>query len=170
MSERVTSVLFAGIGGQGIILASDILAEVAFVTGCDVKKSEVHGMSQRGGSVTSHVRFGKRVYSPLIPEGEVDFLVALHEAEEKRWKSVLRNGGRVVSCDRKILSRLPNLRTMNIALLGTLSNYLAFDASSWRRVISRNVPKGTEKVNLTSFSIGRASGEEESSDDMEREV
>ena len=72
---KVTNVMFAGIGGQGIIRASDMLTEAAFRMGCDVKKSELHGMSQRGGSVSSDVRFGKKVFSPMIPRGEADFLI-----------------------------------------------------------------------------------------------
>ena len=73
MSQRVTNVILAGLGGQGVIKASDILADAAVRAGYDVKKAEVHGMSQRGGSVTSDVRFGPRVLSPMIPRGEADF-------------------------------------------------------------------------------------------------
>ena len=76
----ITNVLFSGVGGQGIILASRILAKCAFVSGYMVKESELHGMAQRGGSVTSHVRFGEEVYSPLIHKGKADFLVALGRA------------------------------------------------------------------------------------------
>ena len=76
-SEKNINVLFAGIGGQGIIRASDMLTEAAFRMGYDVKKSELHGMSQRGGSVSSDVRFGKKVLSPMIPEHEADYLVAV---------------------------------------------------------------------------------------------
>ena len=68
MSSDVKNIFLAGVGGQGTLLASEILSETLMTAGYDVKKSEVHGMSQRGGSVTSHVRYGKRVYSPLIPE------------------------------------------------------------------------------------------------------
>ena len=77
MSSRPTNVVIAGLGGQGVIKASDILADVAFSAGVDVKKSELHGMSQRGGSVSSDVRFGERVFSPMVPDGEADFLVVI---------------------------------------------------------------------------------------------
>jgi len=77
--------LFAGVGGQGTILASDILSEVGLLSGYDVKKSEVHGMSQRGGAVESHVRWGEKVYSPLIEEGEPEFLLAFEMLEAARW-------------------------------------------------------------------------------------
>ncbi len=92
-NAATTNVLFAGVGGQGIILASDLLAEAALAAGLEAKKSEVHGMAQRGGSVVSHVRFGPRVWSPLIPEGEADFLVAFEEMEALRYLSLMRPGG-----------------------------------------------------------------------------
>jgi indolepyruvate ferredoxin oxidoreductase, beta subunit len=89
--------LLAGVGGQGTILASDVLAEVALAAGLDVKKSEVHGMAQRGGSVNTHVRWNPgRVYSPLVGEGEADILLAFEEAEALRYASYLRQGGVVV--------------------------------------------------------------------------
>jgi len=85
------NLLFVGVGGQGVLLASDIMAEVAFRAGFDVKKSEVHGMSQRGGSVFSHLRFGDRVYSPLIPQGEAGFLISFEEMETLRWTRFTRH-------------------------------------------------------------------------------
>ncbi len=91
----VTNVLMAGVGGQGIILASEVLAKTAAASGLDVKKSDVHGMAQRGGSVTSHVRFGDRVYSPLIPDGETDILMASECLEGARWLPYLKPGGKV---------------------------------------------------------------------------
>ncbi|MDD3827691.1 MAG: indolepyruvate oxidoreductase subunit beta [Anaerolineaceae bacterium] len=89
--------LLAGVGGQGTILASDVLAEVALAAGLDVKKSEVHGMAQRGGSVNTHVRWNAgQVHSPLIGEGEADILLAFEEAEALRYARYLRRGGVVV--------------------------------------------------------------------------
>jgi indolepyruvate ferredoxin oxidoreductase beta subunit len=86
--------LLAGVGGQGTILASDVLAEVALAAGFDVKKSEVHGMAQRGGSVNTHVRWNaERVYSPLIGLGEADMLLVFEEAEALRYIDFLRPGG-----------------------------------------------------------------------------
>lgn len=81
----VTDILFAGVGGQGIVLASGILADICLAAGRDVKQSEVHGMAQRGGSVTSHVRFGSRVSSPTIVRGEADFLLGFELLESLRW-------------------------------------------------------------------------------------
>ena len=77
MGDTDTNILMAGVGGQGVIMASDLLAEVLLKSGFDVKKSEVHGMAQRGGSVVSHVRFGSEVLSPLIKKGSADILFSL---------------------------------------------------------------------------------------------
>ena len=85
--------LLTGVGGQGNILASDIIGEVAMAAGFDVKKTDTLGMAQRGGSVVSNVRIAKKVYSPLIKEGEVDFLLAFEKLEGIRWANYLRPGG-----------------------------------------------------------------------------
>ena len=77
MRSDVNNILLVGVGGQGVLLASELLSDAAFKSGLDVKKSEVHGMAQRGGVVSSHVRFGKKVYSPLIPMGECDVMLAI---------------------------------------------------------------------------------------------
>ncbi len=89
MESKVTNILLVGVGGQGIILASEIMADVFLEAGFDVKKSEVHGMAQRGGSVSTHVRFGAKVYSPLIKEGEADIFLAFEELEALRYLSFL---------------------------------------------------------------------------------
>ena len=101
--KDITNVLIVGVGGQGTILASDILVEAAVRAGHDAKKSEIHGMSQRGGSVFSHVRFGKTVYSPVIPKGEADFLVSLEEMETLRWQPFLNAGTRLILSTTRIL-------------------------------------------------------------------
>ncbi len=88
------SFLMAGVGGQGTILASDVMASVALAAGFDVKKSEVHGMSQRGGTVNTHVRWdSERVYSPLVGLGEADILLIFEEAEALRYAEYLKPGG-----------------------------------------------------------------------------
>ena len=91
-----TNVLIVGVGGQGIILASEILSDVAMAVGMDVKKSEVHGMAQRGGVVTSHVRFGPEVLSPLIPKGSADVIIAYESAEGLRWCHELKPDGTII--------------------------------------------------------------------------
>jgi indolepyruvate ferredoxin oxidoreductase, beta subunit len=85
-----------GVGGQGTLLASNVLAQVGVEAGFDVKKAEVHGMAQRGGSVSSQIRWGEKIYSPLIGEGEVDFLVAFEKLEALRYGGMLRSGGTVL--------------------------------------------------------------------------
>lgn len=86
-------ILMTGVGGQGVILASDALAEIAMKAGYDVKKSDSLGMSQRGGSVVSHLRIGERVFSPMIRKGEADFLLGFERLEGVRWVDYLREGG-----------------------------------------------------------------------------
>jgi indolepyruvate ferredoxin oxidoreductase beta subunit len=88
--------VLAGVGGQGTILASDLLATVGMEAGFDVKQAEVHGMSQRGGSVTSHVRWGPVVHSPLIPAGGADILVGFEQVEAVRYAHFLKPGGRIL--------------------------------------------------------------------------
>ena len=97
-----TNIVICGVGGQGIILASDVLCQAAFLEGCDVKKSEVHGMAQRGGSVITHVRFGKKVYSPLIEEGTADFLLAFEKLEALRYVHYLKKDGEIIVDNREI--------------------------------------------------------------------
>jgi indolepyruvate ferredoxin oxidoreductase beta subunit len=94
--NKITNILMVGVGGQGTLLASEILSEVLMQTGYDVKKAEVHGMAQRGGSVVSHVRFGKKVYAPIIPEGEVDVLFGFELLETYRYLPLVKESGTVI--------------------------------------------------------------------------
>jgi indolepyruvate ferredoxin oxidoreductase beta subunit len=112
MDQMTTNILVAGVGGQGVILASDIMSEVFMEAGYDVKKSEVHGMAMRGGIVTSHFRFGKKVYSPLIKEGEVDILFAFEQLEGLRWINYLRPNGKILMNNNKINPPAVNLGEM----------------------------------------------------------
>jgi indolepyruvate ferredoxin oxidoreductase beta subunit len=112
MKKGTTNVLVAGVGGQGVILASDIMSEVFMEAGYDVKKSEIHGMAMRGGIVTSHFRFGKKVYSPLIKEGEVDILFAFEQLEGLRWINHLRPKGKIIMNDNKVNPPVVNLGDM----------------------------------------------------------
>ncbi|NLN59205.1 MAG: indolepyruvate oxidoreductase subunit beta [Deltaproteobacteria bacterium] len=109
MKNNVTSVYMVGVGGQGIIRASDILCEVVMRSGLDVKKSEVHGMAQRGGSVTSHVRYGERVYSPLAAKGGVDILVAFERLEALRNLDYVKPDGRVIMSELELYPPAVNL-------------------------------------------------------------
>lgn len=98
-----TKIVIAGVGGQGILLASDILCEVAMKSGLDAKKSEVHGMSQRGGDVVSHVIFGEKVYSPLISYEEADVILAFEQVEALRNLDYLKSDGVIIVNKAKIL-------------------------------------------------------------------
>lgn len=99
---EVKNILLAGVGGQGIILASKILAAGLINAGYDVKMSEVHGMAQRGGSVTTQVRYGEKVYSPIIGKGQADLLVSFEAMEAVRWLDYLKPDGKVVVNDFEI--------------------------------------------------------------------
>lgn len=133
MNDNIsTNILMAGVGGQGTLLASEILSEVLMQAGYDVKKAEVHGMAQRGGSVVSHVRFGAKVYSPIIPEGEADVLFGFELLETYRYLPLLKKTGAVVvnnlriappsvllgksaypqDIDRKLRERIANVRVV----------------------------------------------------------
>jgi indolepyruvate ferredoxin oxidoreductase beta subunit len=91
--EKDTNVLIVGVGGQGVLLASELLSAAAVKAGYDAKKSEVHGMSQRGGVVSSHVRFGQKIFSPLIPQNDADVILAFEQAEALRWSHFLKQEG-----------------------------------------------------------------------------
>ncbi len=93
------NVLMVGVGGHGVILASDGMSEIGMNNGYDVKKSDSLGMAQRGGSVVSHVRWGKRVFSPMIKKGEVDFLLGFEQLEAARWAPYLRPDGVAIVAD-----------------------------------------------------------------------
>ena len=112
MEEKVTNVLLSGVGGQGTILASDILCSVFHEVGYDVKKSEVHGMAQRGGDVTTHFRFGKKVYSPLIKYGDADFLISFELLEGLRYINWVKKGGKVLLNDQRLYPPAVNLGKM----------------------------------------------------------
>ena len=103
METKVTNILLSGVGGQGILLASELICSVFIAQGLDVKKNEIHGMSQRGGSVTSHIRFGTQVASPIIPEGKADFLVGFEKLEGYRYLYMLKNCGQFFINDYQIV-------------------------------------------------------------------
>ena len=96
------NIMIVGVGGQGSLLASKLLGRILLNKGYDVKVSEVHGMSQRGGSVVTYVRFGEKVYSPVIDKGEADFIVSFELLEAARWSEYLRIGGRIITNTQKI--------------------------------------------------------------------
>ncbi len=156
MSTTVTNVILAGLGGQGVIKASDILADAAVRAGFDVKKAEVHGMSQRGGSVTSDVRFGVKVLSPMIPRGEADFLVVLSPSEVVVTRPLLRPGGVLFAPDFVPEAELVNKRSLNVALLGALSAYLDIPERIFLEAVRAALAERLHAVNEQAFQQGRA--------------
>lgn len=154
MRSKVTNIVVAGLGGQGVLKASDIISAVAFAAGFDVKKSEIHGMSQRGGSVSSDVRFGEKVFSPMVPEGEGDYLIAL----DPEWivvnRAALRPDGVLIQPG-TIEAKLRNRKSLNVALLGQLSRHLEFSEEAWKKAILASLPEKLHSANLQAFAIGR---------------
>lgn len=108
-NNEVKSILLAGVGGQGILRASDILCLVMMESGMDVKKSEVHGMAQRGGCVTSHVRYGKKVYSPIAKKGDVDILLSFEKLETLRYLDFMKPDGSIIINEKELYPPSVNL-------------------------------------------------------------
>ena len=99
---KTTSIMIVGVGGQGTLLASRLIGHALTKKGYDVKLSEVHGMSQRGGSVVTYVKYGEKVYSPIVDEGEADFILSFEAIEGARWLPRLKKGGRIITNEREI--------------------------------------------------------------------
>lgn len=187
MSE-VKNILLVGVGGQGTILASKILSSALVDAGYDVKMSEVHGMAQRGGDVTTQIRYGEKVYSPIIGKGEADVMVCFEKMEALRWIGYIKPTAKVVINDYEIPSapilvgkaeyphgvieelsekfdvsvlkaadiarELGNAKAMNIVLLGSLVKALGLVDMDWDAIISANVKKGFEELNIKAFHAG----------------
>ncbi len=169
--SKVTNIVLAGLGGQGVIRASDILADVLFRAGHDVKQSEIHGMSQRGGSVSSDIRFGERVLSPMVPPGEADYLLVLDATQEENNVHRLKEGGVLVNPaillededdeveDLDYDDDTPlNRRNFNVAQLGVLSAYLDISETLWHESIKAKLPAKMHEQNLEVFTLGREVG------------
>lgn len=153
--QNVTNVVVAGLGGQGVLTCSDILAEAAFRSGADVKKAEVHGMSQRGGSVACDVRFGADVHSPMVPTGQADFLLVLSEDQIDVARPALAETGTLLTPADIDADTLANKRSLNVALLGRLSRELDIDEPHWQDAIRTILPTKLHEANLQAFNVGR---------------
>ena len=154
--SKTINIIVAGLGGQGVLKASDIVAEAVFAAGFDVKKSEVHGMSQRGGSVSSEVRYGEDVASPMIPAGETDFLLVLEDTQIEVNRSKLKADGKLITLADVDASKLENPKTVNIAMLGVLSASLPeIPEQCWLDALKKFLPEKHHAVNLTAFAMGR---------------
>jgi indolepyruvate ferredoxin oxidoreductase beta subunit len=153
--NSVTNIVIAGLGGQGVLKASGIVADTAFRAGFDVKQSELHGMSQRGGSVSSDVRFGPEVLSPMVPTGEADFLVVAAPDQIEVNRHQLRPGGVLIGPDAVDAKLLSNRKALNVALLGVLSRHLGIDENHWLESIRAAFPEKLHAANLQAFALGR---------------
>lgn len=182
---EIFNVLMVGVGGQGIVLASDIFTEAAMLAGYDAKKSEIHGMSQRGGPVFSHVRFGDKVNSPVIPAGEAQVIYGLERMELLRWadhaaadatavylvndmlpagvsaypegldEQIASKFARVVRIDKKMLRGKVSPKMQNTVLLGATSVLTPLPADAFIEPLKTLTPKGTAEVNVDAFMLGR---------------
>ena len=156
-AQSIINVRFAGLGGTGVIRASDIFADVAFRTGHVVKKAEVHGMSQRGGSVQSDVRYGDEVHSPMIPGGSCDFLVVLDPTQVEVVRGSLRAGGVLLTPADIPVARLPSAKALNVALLGRLSRHFDFPDAIWSDSLRAHFPARLHAANDGAFALGKNS-------------
>lgn len=165
-NRKITNIVIAGLGGQGVIRAANILAEAAFLAGYDVKQSEIHGMSQRGGSVSSDVRFGTQVHSPMVPIGEADYLMVLHPTQVDNNLYMLREGGVLISTrmileEGKDLESLDadntplNSRNFNVGLLGVLARHIQLPEDAWISAIRKHLPEKVHEQNIQAFSYGK---------------
>ena len=153
--QKVVNITVAGLGGQGVLSVTDIIAEVMFRAGFDVKKSEVHGMSQRGGSVSSEVRYGKEVASPMVPEGESDFLIVMEPTQVEVNRHKLKAGGVLITTDDVPMDKLTNPKALNTMMLGALSKHLELADESWLAVIKERLPEKLHALNIEMFELGR---------------
>jgi indolepyruvate ferredoxin oxidoreductase, beta subunit len=154
--NTVNNVVVAGLGGQGVLKGTDILADAALRAGYDVKKSEIKGMSQRGGSVTGDVRFGQQIFSPMVPEGEADFLLVLEPTQVEPNRYLLRPAGVLITPAAVDTERLPHKRTLNVALLGALSAHLAIPQDLWLASLRSAFDEAFFEGNQKAFLLGRA--------------
>ena len=156
MNNNTCNILFCGIGGQGVLKASEICGWAAIFDGFHVKKSEVHGMAQRGGSVESHLRFGKKVFSPLITRGQVDYLVSFHHDEHDRMKNLLRHDGvDLIEYLDKAQAQIEDQRQLNTFLVGVLSALLPVKEQSWIKALEKVFPEKILAQNKEVFLKGR---------------
>lgn len=156
--EHPVNILFCGTGGQGVLKAAEVCGWAAVFDGYHAKKSEVHGMAQRGGSVESHLRFGTRVYSPLIPYGEADFLVVFHKDEGLRLQGFLRKKGiDLTGYLQQSRESVADPRFLNTFLLGILSRYLPLSEESWLQALDNVFAGKFQRENADVFLKARRS-------------
>ena len=155
MNNNTINILFCGTGGQGVLKAAEVTCWAAILAGFHSKKSEVHGMAQRGGSVESHVRYGKEVFSPLVPKGEADILVPFHSGEEERLRAFLKPAGvnllpyLIRAHDRGIEPMF-----LNTFLIGVLAAHLEIPKDSWLKALDTEFKNKKLDENIRIFHEG----------------
>jgi indolepyruvate ferredoxin oxidoreductase beta subunit len=160
MADKIYNITFGGTGGQGILKAAEICGWAAMFAGYHVKKSEVHGMAQRGGSVESHVRFGKKVFSPVVAAGSTDVLVCFHPEEHDRLKAFLKPDGKdLMDYLEKANKAIDNPRHLNVFLVGVLSAFLPIKPDCWQKAIEAVFKKKYVEENKGVFLKGREMGQ-----------
>jgi indolepyruvate ferredoxin oxidoreductase beta subunit len=160
MKDKTYNITFGGTGGQGILKAAEICGWAAMYAGYHVKKSEVHGMAQRGGSVESHLRFGKKVFSPLVQQGGADILLCFHLEEHDRLKTFLKADGiDLIEYLEKAKATIENPRHLNTFLVGVLSAYLPIKPDCWQKAIEAVFKKKYVEENKGVFLKGREMGQ-----------
>ena len=181
--SNVKSVLIVGVGGQGTLLASRLLGSAMMDLGYDVKVSEVHGMSQRGGSVETYVRYGDKVYSPVINQGEADIVLAFEQLEAARFLPFLKKGGVVVTNTQQIdpmpvvtgtaqypqgllaidalslAEQAGSVKAVNVVLIGAMAKSLGTEKEIWLKTIEKTVPPKFVEMNKRAFELGYAAEE-----------
>jgi len=158
-NQKITNIVFYGIGGQGIVTMAEVCGWAAMLAGFHVKKTEVHGMAQRGGSVESYIRFGKKVFSPLPQTGTADYLICLHPEEHDRLKGELKKGGIDLFLYLQAAQQAVGEKKVfvNTFLLGVLSSYLSLDEKYWIQAMEKIFKRNLEE-NKTFFQQGRQAG------------
>ena len=152
---KTVNIVIAGLGGQGVIKASDIFADTVFNAGYDVKKAEVHGMSQRGGSVNTDIRFGNKVLSPMVAAGEADVLLVMDESQVANTRHRLSPSG--VLLESSVLENFKHgsARSGTVAMLGVMSAHLDLPVEIWHDAIRANLAEKLHEMNLADFDAGR---------------
>ena len=174
------SIMIVGVGGQGSLLASRIIGNVLLSQGFEVKVSEVHGMSQRGGSVVTYVKYGDEVSSPVIVKGEADIIISFEQLEAARWTSTQKidpmpvingaavypddiiekikaQGVDVIAVDALTLAeQAGTAKASNVVLMGVVSKKMQFEESVWQAALEQCVPAKFLELNKKAFALGRA--------------
>jgi len=151
--KPVTNIVIGGLGGQGVVTASDILADAAFLAGHDVKKSDIHGMAQRGGSVSSDIRFGSCVFSPMIPTNEADYVVILDESRYNDFAYRARRSAVILSPSQLGNVPLSSKKATNIALLGLLTRQLRLDPQFVELAMRKRLKPTAQEASLQTFRL-----------------